>query len=80
MPAPDAPLHPRRIQDALEWLAERDPNFIHDVGMDAVESAQAALKMIQKAQRATGLTPEVADVGSHVLGVLDYVKKGLTRK
>ncbi len=49
----DGPLHPCRIKDALEWLADRDPNFIHDVGMQAVESAEAALKMIQKAQQAT---------------------------
>lgn len=75
----EAPLHPRRIQATLDWLGDGGPD---DSNMpdEVYQTLRAALKLLQKAQAATGLTPEVADVGSHVLGVLDYVKRGLTRK
>jgi len=43
------------------------------------ETLVSALKLIRKGQRGVGLSPEIADVGSHVIGVLDYVKKGLSR-
>lgn len=79
----EAPLHPRRIADTIEALTLATAAN-HEEGeiltQDQYETCLHGLRMLRKAQKATGLTPEVADVGSHVLGVLDYVKKALVRK
>jgi hypothetical protein len=72
----DAPLHPRRIKAALHWLADED--YASRIEGQTLETCLAALKLVSKGQQATGLTPEVADLGKNVLGVLDYVKKGIT--
>jgi hypothetical protein len=72
----DAPLHPRRIEETLEWLRrERPENLLGD----HYETLVSALKLLRKTQRTVGLTTDVADLGRHVLGVLDYVKRGLPR-
>jgi hypothetical protein len=73
----EAPLHPRRVESTLLWL-RRDGVKLLDT--QQYETLVSALKLIRKGQRNVGLSAEVADVGSHVLGVLDYVKKGLTRR
>jgi hypothetical protein len=74
------PLHPRRVQHALEWLGDASPDVLHEVGAEAIESATAALKLIQKAQQGVGLSSAVVDAGAHALGIWDYVKKGLPRR
>jgi hypothetical protein len=77
----EAPLHPRRIQAALEWLEDETAfECGQNGGTDQRETCLAALTLLQKTQRATGLTPEIADVGAHMLGMVDYVKKGFLRK
>lgn len=76
----EAPLHPRRIAAALKCVSDNGLTGAVDIPTDVQETCLAALKMLHKAQRAAGLTPEVADVGSHVLGVVDYVRSALLRK
>lgn len=76
----EAPLHPRRVAAAIERVNDHDLRGWVDIPGDVQETCLAALKMVQKAQRAAGLTPEVADVGSHVLGVVDYVRSAFLRK
>lgn len=77
----EAPLHPRRLAAALQWLTEGG-SAIDDcvIPPEHRESIKTALKLVLSSQQRVGLTPEVADVGSHLIGVFDYVKRGLTRK
>jgi hypothetical protein len=77
----EAPLHPRRLAAALKWLKEGG-SAIDDCAIppEHHETIKLSLKLILNSQRRVGLTPEAADIGSHVLGVVDYVKKALTRK
>ena len=78
----EAPLHPRRIAAALKWLREIEQDLPGPIGMRAEdhETLRALLKVMQKAQAATGLTPGVVDAIGHASGVLDYVKKTLIPK
>ncbi len=66
--SPDPPLHPRRIQAAIEWLSDED--YAAKVETDTVATCLAALRLLQKTQSATGLTPNIADVGVHGLKLL----------
>lgn len=76
----EAPLHPRRIAVALRTLELERKHDEKVFDSEVAETFEAALKLIQKTQRATGLTPEIADVGAHMLGMVDYVKKGFLGK
>ncbi len=75
-----APLHPNRVAETLKRLSEPDSRGWVALDAGQQNTCKAALKMLQKAQRATGLTPEVADAVTHGLGMLDYVKKALKPK
>ncbi len=72
----DAPLHPRRVEETLAWLRRERPVAVQG---DHFETLVSALKLIRKGQRGIGLSADIADAGSHVIGLLDYVKKGLPR-
>lgn len=80
----DAPLHPRRIRAALEYLqqgplnSELLPGEVIALGAISTEvlvTCRTALHWIAQAQQKTGLTPEVVDVGSKGWELL----KALTR-
>lgn len=64
----DAPLHPRRIQVALAWLADDD--YAACIDGDILETCIAALKLLQKGQKVTGLTTDVADIGASGLALI----------
>jgi hypothetical protein len=73
----EAPLHPRRIESTLLWLRREG---LRQLPTEHYETLVSTLKLIRKGQRSVGLSPDVADVGHHMMGLWDYVKKGLPRR
>jgi hypothetical protein len=69
----DPPLHPRRIMATLRWL--QGDLYDGELNQEDHETCLAALRLLQKTQRATGLTSDVADVGAKGLELI----KALTR-
>lgn len=61
MSAGDAPLHPRRIEETLDWLRRERPAVLQG---EHYETIVSVLKLVRKGQRATGLSAEIVDMGS----------------
>ncbi len=80
----EAPLHPRRLAAALQWLREIESDLPGcgplGIPVEHYESMRLCLKLVLNSQQRMGLTPGVADAIGHGVSLVDYVKKALTPK